>query len=278
MTQVAAVSAGTLLGIALWCWPPLSAAQVTPQRASDLIESAMRAHRNGDTAEGLRLVRTPASAGNRDARFAMGLLLESGAKPTYAEYREAAHWYLAAAHAGHPGAMNNLAAQHVDGRGVPVTLSIARHWYESAANAGFAPAQYNLALMYGRGKGVPRDDARMLELLERAAAIGFDRAQAQLGRLYLDGTGVKADSAKAAAWFHKAAEQGHAEAQYHLGMLYKHGAGVVANRNTARQWLARAAEQGHALGTRELREFAQSPVSGEPDNKTADAKTKGSGF
>ncbi len=275
MRQAATVAAGTLLGIALYGFAPLAPAQLATQKAADIIESAMHAHRNGNTAEGLRLLRTPASAGNRDAQFAIGVLLESGLAPSFAEYREAAHWYLAAAYAGHTGAMNNLAAQHVDGRGVPVTLSVARHWYERAANTGFAPAQYNLALMHGRGKGMQRDDARMVDLLQRAAATGYDRAQAQLGRLYLDGTGVKADPVKALEWFRQAANQGHAEAQYHLGMLYKLGAGVMADTVAARKWLALAAAQGHALGSREL---AQLPGSGETTDKTPDAKTKGSEF
>lgn len=278
MTQAATVAAGTLLGVALWSFAPMAPAQISTQKTADIIESAMQAHRNGNTAEGLRLLRTPASAGNRDAQFATGLLLESGPGPSFAEYREAAHWYLAAAYFGHTGAMNNLAAQHVDGRGVPVTLSVAQHWYERAANAGFAPAQYNLALMYGRGKGVPRDDMRMVALLERAAATGYDRAQAQLGRLYLDGTGVKADPAKAAEWFRRAANQGHAEAQYHLGMLYKLGIGVIADRTVAHKWLALAAAQGHALGKRELGKLVQSPESTTTDGKTADAGTKGNGL
>ena len=228
------------------------AAESTPS-AQGVIASALASFEKGDSQGAIRLLRPLASGGQREAQFLLGRMLESLRQPTQPHYAEAANWYFRAAQAGHADAMNNLAALHVDGLGVPVAHSVARHWYERAAVLGLAPAQYNLALMLGRGQGGPQDDSRMLAWLERAADAQYDRAQAQLGRLVLEGTGGKPpNAARAVQLFRLAADQGNAQGQYHLGILMQKGAGVPRDLEQAYRWLERAADQSHPLAAWEL--------------------------
>jgi TPR repeat protein len=226
---------------------PDAAPQVSPQTRA-LIDAASKAYAAGDTQGALQMLRPAGQAASREAQYTLGLMLESLPGATAAQYAESANWYYRAALAGHPAAMNNLAALHHDGLGVPVTLSVARIWYERAAKLGFAPSQYNLALMHGRGIGMPREDARMLALLQQAAATGYAPAEAQLGLISLEGlAGQPADAKRAADWFGRAARQGHAEAQYRLGLLLMSGRGLPRDTLAATTWLRAAADQDHTL-------------------------------
>lgn len=223
-----------------------------PGLADEAIAAAVREFQSGRVPDAIRLARPVAERGNHDAEYVMGLFMESLPAATFGNYREAAIWYWRAAQAGLPAAMNNLAALHVDGKGVPVDFRVARLWYQRASDAGNALSQYNLALMYGRGQGVPRDEKSMLGLLQRSADAGFARAQAQLGRLYLEGTGVKADPVLAVDWFRKSATQGDVQGQYFLGLVLKYGTGTARNPDESWLWLKRAAAQGHVLANWEL--------------------------
>jgi TPR repeat protein len=227
--------------------PEAAPAEFKDERNRDLFRGALTAFRNGRFEQALGMVRPLAERGHREAEYLMGQFLESLPSPTQAQFREAAIWYLRGAHAGLPPAMNNLAALHVDGRGVPVTYSIARHWYQKAADAGFPLAQYNLALMHGRGQGAPRNDALMLHWLRRAASAGLARAQSQLGRLMLEGNaggGQAEQVAQAAEWLRKAALQSDPQGQLYFALALQRGLGVASDPVAALDWLKRAADQG----------------------------------
>lgn len=241
---------------------PDAAPQVSPQTRT-LIDAASKAYAAGDTQGALQMLRPAGFAASREAQYTLGLMLESLPGATSAQYAESANWYYRAALAGHTGAMNNLAALHHDGLGVPVTLGIARLWYERAAKLGFAPSQYNLALMHGRGTGMPRDDARMLALLQQAAATSYAPAEAQLGLIALEGlAGQRADAAKAADWFGRAARQGHAESQYRLGLLLMSGRGLPRDTLAATTWLRAAADQDHPLAAWEAARVLEEAYAG----------------
>lgn len=228
--------------------------------ADETTRMAIGEFQAGRVEAAIRLARPVAERGDHDAEYLMGMFMESLPGATFGNYRESAIWYYRAAQAGLPAAMNNLAALHVDGKGVPIDYSVARVWYQRAANAGNALSQYNLALMHGRGQGMQRDEKSMQHWLRRSADAGFARAQAQLGRLYLDGTGVAADPAAAAAWFRRAAVQADVQGQYFIGLLLKNGTGVPRDLAESWLWLKRAAAQGHPLANWEL---ARSYESGE---------------
>ena len=241
---------------------PDTTSRVSPQTRA-LIDAASKAYAAGDTQGALQMLRPAGLAASREAQYALGLMLESLPGATAAQYAESANWYYRAALAGHTRAMNNLAALHHDGLGVPVTLSVARLWYERAAKLGFAPSQYNLALMHGRGIGMPRDDDRMLALLQQAATTGYAPAEAQLGLISLEGlAGQRADAAKAADWFGRAARQGHAESQYRLGLLLRSGRGLPRDTVAATTWLRAAADQDHPLAAWEAARVLEEAYAG----------------
>lgn len=221
-----------------------AAAEFKDARHRETFLAAVAAFRDGRTSQAMGMVRPLAERGHHEAEFLMGQFLESLPAPTSAQYREAAIWYLRGAHAGLPQAMNNLAALHVDGRGVPATYSIARHWYQKASEAGYAIAQYNFALMHGRGQGVPRNDALMLQWLRRAATAGLARAQSQLGRLLVDGN--TSGAAEGVEWLRKAALQSDVQGQFHYATALQKGVGTTPDPAAALEWFARAADQGHA--------------------------------
>ena len=232
--------------------PAPAAAEFKDEQYRGTFTTALAAFQEGRHAQALSMVRPVAERGQHDAEYLMGQFLESLPAPTQAQYREAAIWYLRGAHAGMPQAMNNLAALHVDGRGVPVTYSIARHWYQKAADAGYAVSQYNLALMHGRGQGMPRNDVLMLQWLQRAASAGLGRAQSQLGRLLLEGRPTDTQAVQAAEWIRKAAQQSDPYGQYLFGLILLRGTGIAPDPAAARDWLKRAADQGLPAASWEL--------------------------
>ena len=73
------------------------------------------------------------------------------------DYKEAAHWYLAAAEQGFPSAQNRLARMYESGEGVTQDHQEAVRWYQEAAAQEDALAQFNLGGMYAKGEGVPQD-------------------------------------------------------------------------------------------------------------------------
>jgi TPR repeat protein len=118
----------------------------------------------GDYAQAAVLLRPEAEAGDREARFILGFL-------------------------------------HDTGRGVEQDPAAASSWYRLAAEDGHARAQYNLALALAAGRGVERDPAGAAAWLRRAAEQDFGPAQFALGDLLARGDGAAADPVEAHTWF-----------------------------------------------------------------------------
>jgi TPR repeat protein len=81
--------------------------------------------------EEVTALESAAAAGDLNAMFSLGMLLEDSDSET------ARRWYEEAAAAGHTDAMNNL-GMLVDDDGA------AQRWWEQAAAAGHADAMFNL--------------------------------------------------------------------------------------------------------------------------------------
>ena len=88
--------------------------------------------------------------------------------------------------------------------------------YERLAQAGYATATFNLAAFHLDGRGVPQDTARGLALLQQAADQGMAGALARLGGIHLEGKYVTRDPAAAAAFYSRAADLGDAQAMAQL--------------------------------------------------------------
>jgi TPR repeat protein len=66
-------------------------------------------------------------------------------------YRQAMHWFLAAAKGGDESSMYNLGLMYEVGRGVKRDPEEAANWYTQGALSGSLEAELNLGLMYLSG-------------------------------------------------------------------------------------------------------------------------------
>jgi TPR repeat protein len=203
-----------------------------------------------DAAEAARWYRLAADAGDRQATFALGVTLLTGA-PGVAKDRAAAKDLLEKAAAqGHAGALYNLGVMAIegdgssgpdfakaadlfrrsaeagnddgsysygvllrDGRGVPLDIAGAAHWLKRAADGGIIAGQVEYAIMLFNGVGVARDEAGAAKLFLKAAAKNNPIAQNRLAHLYATGRGVAKDPVQAAAWNRFAKTAGIADAE-----------------------------------------------------------------
>lgn len=109
-------------------------------------------------------------------------------------------WFLAAAEAGFPQAMHNVASRFDTGRGVEQDKKSAAAWYRKAANHEVARSQADLGLMLVTGEGIERNEQEGFELILRAAEYGIPQAQQSASVLFRDGTGTQRDLNEAYRW------------------------------------------------------------------------------
>ena len=190
-----------------------------------------------DPTEAARWYRMAADAGDRQARFALGLMLLNGAAGVPKDRVRAAALFEQAAAQGHAGALYNLGVMAIegdgasqpdfakaadffrrsaeagdddgaysygvllrDGRGVPLDITAAAHWLKRAADGGIIAGQVEYAIMLFNGVGVGKDEAGAAKLFLKAAAKNNPIAQNRLAHLYATGRGVPKDLVQAAAW------------------------------------------------------------------------------
>jgi localization factor PodJL len=150
----------------------------------------------------------------------------------------------AAAMAGNPAAVYEVAMRFAEGRGVPQNNQEAARWLDRAAKQGLAPAQFRLGGLYEKGSGVKKDLAVARDLYLAAAEKGNGKAMHNLAVLYAEGVNGPPDYRNAAKWFREAAEHGIRDSQYNLGILYARGIGVDQNYAESYKWFVIAANQG----------------------------------
>jgi len=157
----------------------LATALGAAQAQHENLVPALGALERGDYAQAIHALKPLAAAGDLEAQYRLGVILETAPAP-FTDLPAAHGWYLRAAQLGHAASQNNLGAMYFDGRGTDKDYAEAARWYRHAAEGGHAVAQTNLALMYGMGLGVRRDDLEMANWLQKAADAGSARAQAQI--------------------------------------------------------------------------------------------------
>ncbi len=128
-----------------------------------------------------RSFRVAATAGHREAQFALATMLAKSAAE--GGRKEAAEWFAKAHEAGHKAAANRLGELYRDGAGVSQKPDKARTFFQQAAEQGDANAMYNLAAMQNDGLGGPRDTDKALKWYARAADEGHEKASEVIGSL-----------------------------------------------------------------------------------------------
>jgi len=210
-------------------------------------EDSIDAHRRGDYATALRLLRPLAEQGNAHAQVDMGIMYLEGSGVTR-DFKEAVRWCRLAADQGNAEAQGLLGGIfHDGGDGVTRDYKEAAKWYKLAAAQGDTDAQDNLgAIFYDGGNGVTQDYKEAAKWYRLAAEKGNAHAQLHFGYMSYGGQGVTRDYPEAAKWYRLAADQGDADAQVFLGLMYNEGKGVTQDYREATKWYRLAAQQGLA--------------------------------
>jgi hypothetical protein len=99
------------------------------------------------------------------------------------DFAGALNWYGKAAAQGNSKAQMQLGRMHLEGLGVPESLTEAFGWFRKAADQGDATAQMAVGAAYARGAGVGQDIEKAKLWLEKAAAQGNAKAEEILQQL-----------------------------------------------------------------------------------------------
>jgi TonB family protein len=240
-----------------------------------------------------------AEAGDAEAQFVLGLLLDTGAGVRF-DHPSARRWLEKSA-AAFPPAAQYLAWRFASGfgeeRGVE---SAAQRWADAPssepeldpavsrwlefregrlkpkfprallwmmnhASDGDVVAEANLAMAYLETHWTTPNAAEHLHWLKEAALHKDAESAARLASYYEYGLMVTKDPAKALEYLRVAAEAGIAAAQFKLGEQYRTGDGVAIDRDAALNWLRRAAAQDHVEALEKLSEMLRKPESGPAD-------------
>jgi len=114
----------------------------------------------------------------------------------------------ARAEAGEPEAEYRLGRMLEFGDGVRVNSVQAAMWYRKAAKQGLPQAQYSLARMYQAGEGVKPDGAKAVSWLRSSASAKYPLALNRLGVMCERGEGLPEDHVEAYKWYSLAAQAG----------------------------------------------------------------------
>lgn len=142
--------------------------------------------------------RIAATAGHREAQFALGAILAKSR--VEAERKEAVDWFAKAHAAGHRAATNRLGEIYREGIVVLQQPDKARDYFKQAADEGDANAMYNLAQMLNEGLGGPRDTDQALKWYTRSAEQGHQEAMAVVDGLL--NSSVKTSSLSLKGFWH----------------------------------------------------------------------------
>lgn len=207
---------------------PSPAMQAQVQKLEDAIKlvgkqekaDEMQKELNDASAE----IKKLADAGDKDAQFAMGLLLSN----QQGQMEKVVDYYTAASKQGQLQAMNNLgyiiaaSSREVDKQKEGIAL------IKKASDGGLNAARRNMAQIYLNGMaGETRNADAAEKLLVTASGDGDADATYMLSQLYLGAGGTdKQNDAKGFDLLKKAAKDGNATALDTLGTLYLQGGSV----------------------------------------------------
>jgi len=160
---------------------------------------------------------------------------------------QSAYWFTKAANLGDPGAQNQLGYFYTWGIGVARDEGEAFRWFARAAGSGYQQAKLNMAVMYLKGIGVRPDPAFAVQLLTQLADKGNARAEDYLGVIYLDGYSVPHDNGIAEKWFLASARGKNPEGEFAMGNLYSAEADHEHDFAKAAKFLRDSAHGGYVL-------------------------------
>lgn len=230
------------------------------------MKSARQSYVRGDHKAALAEFKRLAEAGDADAQSQLAEMYYTG-RGAPEDQALAVKWFTAAAEQGDVASQVNLGlllAQNSD-------YEAAAKWFSLAAAQGDGAAMNNMAAFHMRGLGVPRDIPKAFAILEKVAEQGDPNDQLQLGMMYLQGMGGGPDMENGLKWLTRSARQGHADAQMRIGTVLSENDAAPKDRLvTAYKWLHLASMQGTENATSMLAELATKMTT----EQIADAKRR----
>jgi TPR repeat protein len=199
----------------------------------------------GQTNEGVKLLRHSAENGYAPAMFQLALLCQDG-KFVARDYAEAFHWFSLASAKGDSWAQLNLGSCFHYARGTTQDLAAAANWYQRSADQTNFAAMRSLGYLFMEGLGVETNLNKARYWSERAANEGGNRrAMYNLGAIYSRDPTDTNSMRKAFEWLKKSAELEDPLGCLALSFFYGAGWGIVqTNNDSYRYWLAKAANLG----------------------------------
>ncbi len=199
----------------------------------------------GNTRAALRAFDAAFKAGDADAGFYLGRIVEQGLG-VEVNLLHALALYKEAAKRGSPKALNRLGTLLAEGTIVDKDEAKARRFFCEAAGLGLVDGAYNCATLQWAGRGGTKQTARALAHYRRAAEANHIAANLLLGRWYRDGnTPLKRNAKLALTHFERAASFGNPVAQFELGRLFESGILLPKNLETAQLYYLLGAMRGH---------------------------------
>jgi len=190
-----------------------------------------------DSAEASHWYRLASGLGDREAAFALGVMLLNGAAGVPKDRAAAKAQFEIAAKKGQAGALYNLGVMAIEGEGGgKPDLVKAADLFRRAAEAGDENGAYSYGVMLREGRGAPLDITEAAHWLKRAADAGIIAGQVEYAIMLFNGVGVDRNEAAAAKIFLRAAARNNPIAQNRLAHLYVSGRGVPRDLVEAATW------------------------------------------
>ncbi len=197
-------AAALLTGLMLAAASPTAFAQTPPAPMAPAVGPAPSAGPSPllkMVEEGIPALEAKAAKGDADAMYRLALAYEHGLTVS-ADHDESMDWYLRAAKAGSPSAMNNYGlALWQDGASLEAQRT-GVGWIEMAAKAGLSNAMANLATVYADDGVYPKDESKAFAWLTAAAEHGDVPSMLMLALYYETGThGATKSRTQAIRWY-----------------------------------------------------------------------------
>lgn len=157
-TEAEAAGNPAALNLAAWCYDTGTGVSRDQARAAALYLRAAR-------------------AGNAEAQWRYGVMLDTGEGGVTRDPAAALDWFLKAARQGSTNAWVSLGVMYSNGRGVPVDHEKALAAYREAARLGNREALWHVGVIHFQGEGVPANRIEGAAWVIASATGGSPRAR-----------------------------------------------------------------------------------------------------
>ncbi len=200
-----------------------------------------------DSAKALQWLTAAAEGGNTEAQYFLANALKRG-DGAQQDIVAAFRWYRRAAEQNLPIAQRTLGTAYMTGNEpLQKNPQEAYRWLKAAADAGDPGAMFNLAIGLSGALETLKDDAQAAAYLLAASDTGLARATFMLAQFTEHGRGVPQDLRAAALLYRTAFEQGDARGAVRLGQLTGQGAlKDMVPPHFSVPWTVAAAQEGDA--------------------------------